>query len=289
MTHWLRRRFLDPLRDGIKQWSAHDSSLRAASISYYASLSLLPLLLVLLSGLGLFLRFTGRGQSAQQQLLDTIAQQVSPEAAEAVAKTLSEVATGAIVGGPLGVLTLLVAAAALFAQLERAFMLIWPPAEDEPRGLLRAARRVLVRRVRAFALLLLTGALLLVTFVGGIVVQAVARESRNYVEVPGWVWTLGHSLPSLLVNWLLLTVLYKVLPTVPVGWSVAARGGLLATIIWEVGRQVLSAFVITDRFSAYGVVGSFLAVMVWIYYASAVLLLGAEFAHAAQDHESSAS
>ncbi|HWC88066.1 MAG TPA: hypothetical protein VG433_00360, partial [Pirellulales bacterium] len=42
-------------------------------------------------------------------------------------------------------------------------------------------------------------------------------------------------------------------------------------------RQVLAVMVIGGRYSAYGVVGTFIAMMVWVYYAAAVLFLGAEF------------
>lgn len=56
--------------------------------------------------------------------------------------------------------------------------------------------------------------------------------------------------------------------------------GVFVALTWQVGQHVLTSFVISDRYSVYGVVGSFIAVMVWFYYASAVLFLGAEIVHA---------
>ena len=48
--------------------------------------------------------------------------------------------------------------------------------------------------------------------------------------------------------------------------------------MWEAGRQALAAYLLRLNYpSAYGVVGSFLAVMLWAYYASLVILLGAEY------------
>jgi membrane protein len=79
------------------------------------------------------------------------------------------------------------------------------------------------------------------------------------------------------LNALLFTVIYRVLPKQSVRWRDALAGGVLVAIIWEVGQQLLAPLVIGEKYSAYGVVGSFIAVMLWMYYASAVLFIGAEF------------
>ena len=53
---------------------------------------------------------------------------------------------------------------------------------------------------------------------------------------------------------------------------------LVAAAVWEIGRQILSAFLIGTKYTnAYGVVGSFIGLMLWCYYGVAVLLLGAEY------------
>ena len=54
-------------------------------------------------------------------------------------------------------------------------------------------------------------------------------------------------------------------------------GGLLASLLWEIGRQLLSQFLVGASYTAYGVVGSFILMMLWFNYASMVLLYGAEF------------
>ncbi|GAG14600.1 unnamed protein product, partial [marine sediment metagenome] len=94
-----------------------------------------------------------------------------------------------------------------------------------------------------------------------------------------WVWSLSHMLLSAAVNGFALTLIYKMLPPARVRWSEAARGGLLATILWEVARQLLTSFVIGEKYGAYGVVGSLIAVTIWIYVGSSILFLGAEHVH----------
>jgi membrane protein len=74
------------------------------------------------------------------------------------------------------------------------------------------------------------------------------------------------------------TLIYRWLPKPDVRWSEALRGGIFASIVWEIGRNVLTCFLVGAKYSsAYGVVGSFIVVLLWIYYAITVLFLGAEY------------
>ena len=61
------------LWETLRRWSDNDGSTLAASISYYAAFSFFPLLLVLISGLGIALRISAGAQDAQEQLLSVLA------------------------------------------------------------------------------------------------------------------------------------------------------------------------------------------------------------------------
>jgi membrane protein len=79
-------------------------------------------------------------------------------------------------------------------------------------------------------------------------------------------------------NTLLFSLIYRVLPKRPVHWLDALRGGLLAALVWEVGRDVLGAFFIGMRYTtAYGAIGSFIALLLWCYYGISILFFGAEY------------
>ncbi|MCA9071192.1 MAG: YihY/virulence factor BrkB family protein, partial [Planctomycetaceae bacterium] len=58
----------------------------------------------------------------------------------------------------------------------------------------------------------------------------------------------------------------------------AFKGAVLVAIGWEIGRQILAAVLIRSNYiSAYGTIGSFLAIMLWLYFSSHLVFLGAEF------------
>jgi membrane protein len=91
------------------------------------------------------------------------------------------------------------------------------------------------------------------------------------------LWGWAHFLFTAVINALLFGLIYKVVPKVAVAWRDALAGGLLVSLVWILGQRLLVTFLIGPGYTAYGIVGSFLAVMIWVYYVSVILFLGAEF------------
>ena len=255
-----------------------DGFLMAAAVAYSSALAFFPLMLILTSGLGIFLRFTATGQEARAQILNALEGSFSPQMREQVRQLLETVGDKASVGGPIGFLLLLMTAVALFAQFERAFDRIWNLATEPKPGVLRAVRRLLVDRMRAFLLLLAVGTLVLLNFIVGMVLNGVQSYTTQILPGADWAWRLTQIVLSIGLNAAAFALLYRLLPKSDVRWSEAFQGGLFTSVVWEIGRQALAMFVIGGKYtSAYGVIGSFIAVMLWVYYANAVIFLGAEF------------
>jgi membrane protein len=262
----------------VQRWNRDEGSLLAAAVAYYAAASFFPLLLVLISGVGAFLQWTRVGRNAEQEVLEAIGAQLSPALEQHVRQALAQVRQNAAVTGPFGAIMLLLAAVALFAQFERAFDRIWcPEVEIASRSPAQAIRNLVRYRFRAFLMLLGLGAVVTLVFAVGLVLSAVKVFTENMLPLESWIWWASHTGSTMLLNGLIFAVVYKMLPKVPVGWPEALRGGTLATVIWEIGRQVLALYVIGEKYSAYGVIGSMLAIILWIYYAVSVLFFGAEY------------
>jgi membrane protein len=82
---------------------------------------------------------------------------------------------------------------------------------------------------------------------------------------------------SLLVSALLFALIFKVLPDVKLGWRDTAVGGVATAILFSIGRWAIGLYLGRSSIgSAYGAAGSLVVVLVWVYYASLVVFLGAE-------------
>jgi membrane protein len=250
----------------------------SAAVAYYVGLSLFPLLMILISGVGWVLGSTVAGQDARQRVLDTVAENSSPVVSDYVRQILDQVQDHSAAGGRIGLLGVFLVAIAAFVQFERAFDRMWDLPAQEKKGLLAAVRRVVWERGIAFLMLLTLAALVVGVFVAGLVVSGIAEYSREMWDGFGAVIPVLRTIVTLSLNAALMTLLYRWLPRQHVPWRGALRGGVLAAIAWEVGRLLLASVVIGQKYSsAYGVVGAFIAILLWCYYAVAVVFFGAEY------------
>ena len=270
--------FFPNLKDAGVRWSEDDAGSLAASVAYYLALSLFPMILLLISGLGIFLRYTQFGIDIQQEILDTLETKTNPELRFQVDQVLDHLASQSLVGGPTGLFTAILAAIGVFAQIDRGFDKIFRIAPQKDASLLGTVFRVIRSRFAAFLMLLSLGGLLVVLFFVGMGITQVRSLTSQTLPSVGHLFNTVDLLTTILVNAMLFTLIYRILPKRPVIWLDAFRGGLLAAVIWEVGRGLLGAFFIGMRYTtAYGAIGSFIALLLWCYYGISILFYGAEY------------
>lgn len=269
---------------GCRIWKAYESftliggSGLAAATAYFIGLSLFPLLTVLIACVGLFLRYTSPGQDAQVHVMQTVSHHVSPLVASQIAEMLGQVQHGSSTKGPIGLLLLLLTAIGGFGQFEEAFDRIWriPPPKDS--GIIATARRIFRDRMVAFLMLLSMSLVVVLAFLASTVMAAVQAHTRNILPAPDGMWTLAQTGMSLAINFIAFTVLYRWLPKTHVPLKDAAQGAAVVAVAWEIGRQLLAAYLIgTTYSSAYGVVGTFIGLLVWCYYACLIVFVGGEY------------
>lgn len=280
-------RFVVRFRKAVQFWQQDDGNVLAAAMAYYSALAFFPLLMILTALLGLVLRFTGWGRDARARLLDSIANQTSASLADEINSALNAVESNASIGGPIGAVMMLTISVAMFAHFERSFDRIWGRPNRGPKGVRYALRNALRRRLTAFIMLLATGTLVVVTFVSGVALDTLATWGNDLWPVPSETLIGAHALVSFVINAAMFALIYKALPRVNIRWREAIRGAMLAAIIWELGRQVLGMVLPISRYTAYGVVGSFIATLLWVYFASCVVFLGAEYVKVASFDEAS--
>jgi membrane protein len=267
----------DVVQKTVYRWSRNDGNLLAASMAYYAAFSFFPLMFVLINALGYALRFSRDAQSARQQLIDLLAQNTAPSLAQEVDSMLTAVQQQATFNSWIGALILMVAAIGIFSQLETAFDRLWHAVTPHGPGIRAAIRNALWNRLKAFLSLVGLGAVVILAFVADVVLTAFRRWGEE--EHLSWTTSLVpwlHVGTSVLINALVFSLIYKMIPRVSVRWRHAFIGGAVVAAIWQIGSQLISRFLVGGRYTAYGVIGSFIIMMLWVYCASILLFLGAQ-------------
>jgi membrane protein len=282
MLTWLKRRAWPVIERTYRGWQEKDGFLLSAAMAYYAAFSLFPLLLVLIAILGFVMRLSPQAHGGQEELLKLVGERTDQWLADQLKNLLEGVQMRAGLGGPVGFIALVIAAIGVFMQLDYIFDRIWE-VKSSSKIWLAYVRDVIWDRVSAFLMLMGVGALLVAVFVANMVFAGVLVGLRSRLEgLPAGAaaWQLGQIVLTLVMYTLLFGLVYKVLPKPRIPWSHALTGGAFVSVVWLVGQQLLVSFVIGTHYSAYGVVGSFIAVMLWLYYASAIVFLGAELVRA---------
>jgi membrane protein len=274
---WLMDLFPN-LRDAGMRWTEDDAGSLAASVAYYLALSLFPMLLLLTSGIGLFLRFTHTGKDAEQQILATVEIYASPAVKEHIEQLLKQLTHHSLVSGPFGIVMAIMAAIGVFAQIDRGFDKIFRIAVRREKSVSKTVVRVVHHRLSAFLMLVALGGLIVVLFAASMVIAQFRSLTGASMPSLKHVFNAVEVISTVIANAMLFTLIYRTLPKRRVLWRDALRGGLLAAIVWELGRDILGMFLIGMRYTtAYGVIGSFIALLLWCYYGISIIFFGAEY------------
>lgn len=270
------KRIFGPLWAAYIKFSEQDGAMLAAATAYYLAFSLFPMMLVLVAVLGWALRFTAKGQNAQQYILTAVSDQASPALSEQLSRALNSVESHAATSGAVGIVVLLVTAIAIFVQIDYAFDRLWEnPLEEKITWRQRIIDHVF-KRLKALGMLIAVGAFVIAVMISSLVWKGVQENATSILKFAPWVNRVLQPLIHVLLNLIAFTAMYRFLPKTATSWRSAFIGSLVASALWEVGRQVLAAYVVADKLpTAYGLIGSFMAVMLWTYYAMIVVLYGA--------------
>ena len=242
----------------------------AAALTYYAVLAIFPMLIALVSILGLI------GNSVTQPLIQNLGQ-VAPGAAR-------QIFTSAIKNiqanqGTAGVLFVVGLAGALWsasgyvAAFMRASNVVWDVEEGRP-----IWKTIPVRLgVTVVTLLLLTAGALAVTLTGGL-----AQQLGNVIGVGSSVvtiWDIAKWPVLILLVSMMLAVLYYAAPNVKQpGFRWVTPGGLIAVLLWLVVSALFALYVanFSSYNKTYGALASVVVFLVWLWITNTVILLGAE-------------
>jgi membrane protein len=261
------------IKQTVAEWREDKASRLGAGLAYYTTLSLAPLLVVVIAVAGLVFG----AEAARGQIVAQFADAIGPEAAEliesALVKAAGEQGTG-ILATIIGIVTLLLGATGVFGHLQDALNTIWEVAPRPGRGL----RAILRKRVVAFTMVLAVGFVLLVAQVLSAGIAAVNTWLGGWLPVPGIVLQAVSLIVSFAAVTFLFALIFKYVPDVRIAWRDVWIGAAVTALLFAVGKELIALYLATSSVgSAYGAAGTLLAVLVWIYYAAQILFLGAEF------------
>lgn len=268
------RRWSALIHETIVQWLDVDAPRLAAALAYYAIFAMAPLLVIVTAVAGLvFGEAAVRGRLEQQ-----VAMLVGPDAAVTISELVQSVSRpqAGVLATVIGLVTLLIGATGVFVELQNALNAIWRVPKrngDIWRGLLR-------ERLVSFAMILGVGFLLLVSLILSTAVTAAADFLPLEVSHLHTLLRLADIGLAFGLTTALFAMIFKVLPDVSIHWNDVWLGAAVTSLMFTFGRVLIGLYLGRSAVaSAYGAAGSLAVVLIWVYYSTQILFLGAEFTH----------
>jgi len=259
----LKRAWREFSDDNVTDW--------AAALTYYGVLSIFPMLLALISLLGLF------GQSATQPLLDNISSLAPGPAKDIVTQAIQNLQKSQGSAGIMffvGLGLALWSASGYVGAFMRASNDIWDVEEGRP------AWKTVPLRVGVTGLLLV---LLTMSAMAVVLTGPLAKSIGDIVGLGStavMVWDIAKWPVLILVVSLMIALLYYAAPNVKhPKFQWVSPGSLMAVVLWIVASALFAFYVanFSSYNKTYGALGGVIVFLTWLWITNNVILLGAEF------------
>ncbi len=269
------------------KWQQDECWEMGAALAYYGIFSLFPLLLVILSIVGFLL---GADTDVYNQLLNA-AQNTLPLAAYSVVlSTLRHLSQSSIGAGLVGFFLLLFTASNFFGALNRFVNKIWQvqTRQHSNNHLIASTLNFLKNRIFAFGLVLGTALVIKLSLISRIAIYTILNlvdnfeQTINFIKIDYLLLIEGlHKGTIFLLLTLAFMVLFKILPSTRVAWGDVWLGALITEACFRLLQYLVrhSIIQIGSQFLSYGVVGSVMILMLWIFLTCQIFLLGCELTY----------
>jgi membrane protein len=215
-------------------------------------------------------------QAARGEIAREIASVVGPSGAQVIQAVIlnAKAPTAGIASSLVGLGVLLFGASGVFTELQSALNTIWGVRAKPGRGL----RGVVRDRFFSFAMVLTVALLLLVSLIVSAALAAMGRFFEQYLPGGETLWQITGFVVSVLIGALLFALVFKVVPDAEIAWSDVVVGAIVTSLLFTAGKFALGVYIGRSSVtSSYGAAGSLVALVVWVYYSSQIVFLGAEF------------
>jgi len=269
-----RPRLATAIRLTITAFRRDDGARFGAALAFYIVFSLAPMLLF---AIAIARHLLGRGDYAQQEILDRIGVSIGSAASIAIAEMLRDSAPH--VGWLptiLGLSTLYFGLSGVYRQIDDALRRIWreEPAEDV--GIIRRVEKKLM----SMLLVASVGGIVLLSIVADAAIAIMARYAASRLVGGAALWQVLQLLISTLVLGVLFAAVFRHLPQVRQTWSDVRLGAALTAALFVIGKFALGIYLLKAAIgSAYGAAGSIIVVLLWSYWSAQIFFIGLEFTH----------
>lgn len=260
-------------KDVINQYIDDDALNLGAALAYYTVFSFAPMLVVATTIASIF----AGDKAINGQLNSELEGLLGSEAAGALSEIISNahVSADTFWATAISIGTLIFAATGVFGNLKLSLNKIWNIQPTPTNGIIA----FIFTRLLSFSFVVGLGFLLMITLVINAAVIGFMDQLAFYVPALGPIMLAVTSwLITTLVTAFIFVLLFRYLPDAKARWRDLWAGAVFTALLFGLGRFLIGFYIGNSDFSStYGAAGALITLLVWTYYNSQILFLGAEF------------
>ena len=251
-----------------------DNGLRlSASLSYYTIFSIAPILIIVISLVGIFYGV----DAVEGRIYGQINGWVGNVAADQIQEIIknvehSEKSSGGVI---VGFIILLIGATGVFTEIQDSINYIWSIKAKPKKGWLK----MILNRLLSFSLITGFGFLLLVSLLVNTVMDILSdRLKLLFPEGTIYLFYVLNTMFIFFVISSLFAIIFKVLPDAHIHWRDSFIGAFFTAFFFILGKFLIGFYIIHTNIGAtFGTTASIILILLWVYYSSIILFFGAEF------------
>jgi len=263
------------LKEAGSGFVQHNVFRLSASLSYYTIFSIGPMMLVIIFISSIFFSRQAIEGTIYSQIGGLIGNDAAIQIQDLIKNTsLSSNNFIAFIGFTL----LFFAATTVFTEMQDSMNAIW----DVKVKTNRNWQQLLKNRLVSFLIITCLGLLLLVfLIINGLLEGLKDRILEMFPRITINVVYAVNLILTLLIVSLLFAFIYKVLPDIYIQWKYVVAGAIFASMLFMIGKFGVTLYINNSSLTGtYNSAGSFVILLLWIYYSAIVLYFGAEFTKA---------
>jgi membrane protein len=255
-----------------KDFSSDNAMKFSASLSYYTTFSIAPMLIIIIGLAGIFF---GR-DAVQGEVYRQFSGLIGPSAADFLQTAIGnmEISGKSWLATIIGIVTLLLGATGVFTELQDSLNQIWSLKAKPRKGIVQ----YLLNRVISFSMVLTLGFMLIVSLLVNTVINLLSERIFSVYEEWAWIaQTLNIAFIIAIVT-VLFAFMFKFLPDAKIAWKHVWVGALFTSGLFLLGKFGIGFYLSNSSIAtSFGGAGSLAILLAWVYYSSAILFFGAEF------------
>ena len=267
------KQYFTLLKEAGSEFGDDNATKLSASLAYYTIFSVGPLLLVIVTVLGFFMK----KEDVTAKVFNQLGGLVGSTGSKQLRSILDNISkqNNTTLFGIIGVIVLVFGATGIFTEIQGSINYIWSIKAKPKRGWVK----YLADRLLSFSLIVGIGFLMLVTLFINVLIDALTLRLQHFFGFANTILIKGVNVALLFgVITFLFAVIYKVLPDAKIWWKDAFVGATFTGVLFLIGKFLIGYYLGSSASAnTYGAAASIILLLSWVYYSSMILYFGAEF------------